>query len=450
MLLAVAGSLPWLPAADNASAPGLTATLKGHSEAIYAVAFTPDGKYVVSGSGDRTIKVWDSATGKDLKSYGGSSGHQNLVLSVSIRADGSLIASGGADNKAMLWDFPSSSPLRNIAKSEGVRTLAVTPDGTKVAGGDKDGHVKIWNGADGKELFKLDGHSGSVTGVAFSNNGQLLVSCGSDKTLRFWNPGNGQAIAVTGAMPARLPASFPSEQQRRVWRRHGRQPEVLGCPAGRLETAGHSARRCRHGPVPVRRQQFARLRQRRQECASDECVEWPTDPRFQGGERSGGIRGFIAQRRDDRGSTADKQLLLWQTKDGQLLANVADKAASVAFHPASTQLLTGGSDGLLKLWAMPPVPERTLTHPDAVYAAVASADGKRLFTGGADKMVRAWNLSNLKQPERQFSGHTAAVNAVAMSASGQVLASAGDDETIRFWNQANGQQTAFIGASAAR
>ncbi len=207
ILLAVAGLVPWLPAADESAVPGLVATLKGHGDAIYAVAFTPDGKYVVSGSGDRTVKVWDSATGKDLKSYGGASGHQNLVLSVSISADGGLIASGGADNKAMLWDFPSSSPLRDIAKSEGVSTLAVTPDGTKVAGGDKDGHVKIWNTADGKELFKLDGHSGPVTGVSFSNNGQLLVSCGSDKTLRFWNPTNGQAIAVTGRTPARFAAS---------------------------------------------------------------------------------------------------------------------------------------------------------------------------------------------------------------------------------------------------
>ncbi len=147
--------------------------------------------------------------------------------------------------------------------------------------------------------------------------------------------------------------------------------------------------------------------------------------------------------------TADKRLLVWQAKDGQLLANVAAKATSVAFNPGSTQLLTGGSDGALKLWAMPPTPERALPHPDAVQAAVASADGKRLFTAGADKIVRAWDVGNPKQPERQFSGHTATVNAVAVSADGQLLASAGDDETIRFWNQANGQQTALIGAHAA-
>jgi WD40 repeat protein len=146
--------------------------------------------------------------------------------------------------------------------------------------------------------------------------------------------------------------------------------------------------------------------------------------------------------------TADKRLLIWQAKHGQLLANLANPTAGLAFNPASNQLLTGGGDGALRLWAMPPVPERTLAHPDAVRSAVVSADGKRLFTASADKIVRAWSLADLKQPERQFSGHSAAVNAVAVSPDGKLLASAGDDETIRFWNQSNGQQSALLGAHA--
>src|SRR5487761_1822223 len=110
VLLALASVLPWLPAAEEPLAPGLVATLKGHREAIYSVAFTPDGKHLVTGSGDRSIKVWDSATGKEIKSFGGPSGHQNLVLSVSLSPDGSLIASGSSDNTAKVWDFPSSTP----------------------------------------------------------------------------------------------------------------------------------------------------------------------------------------------------------------------------------------------------------------------------------------------------------------------------------------------------
>ncbi len=194
----LAAILPWLPAAED-NAPGVVATMKGHTEAVYSVAFTPDGKYVASGSGDHTLKVWDSATGKEIKSFGGPTGHQNLVMSVSISPDGSLIASGGTDNTAKIWDFPSSTSLHSLPKSEGASILAVSSDGSKLAGGDKDGHVKIWNSADGKELFQLNGHRGPVTGLAFTGNGQFLISCGKDKTLRFWNPANGQSLGVVGA-----------------------------------------------------------------------------------------------------------------------------------------------------------------------------------------------------------------------------------------------------------
>src|SRR4051794_19301754 len=76
-------------AADEAaSPPGLVATLKGHTEAVYAVAFSPDGKYAVTGSFDKTIKLWEAATGKEIKTFDGPAGHQNLVLSVTVSPDG--------------------------------------------------------------------------------------------------------------------------------------------------------------------------------------------------------------------------------------------------------------------------------------------------------------------------------------------------------------------------
>src|SRR4051812_16334900 len=80
-----------VPAADEPA--GVVAALRGHSEAVYAVAFTPDGKFVVTGSFDKTLKAWESSTGKELKTFGGPQGHQNLVLSLAFNADGSLLAS---------------------------------------------------------------------------------------------------------------------------------------------------------------------------------------------------------------------------------------------------------------------------------------------------------------------------------------------------------------------
>src|SRR5438105_3123719 len=84
--------------ADAPPAPGVLATLKGHTEAVYAIGFTPDGKHVLTGSFDRTLKMWETATGKEVKTFGGPQGHQNLVLSLSVSPDGQSVASGGSDN----------------------------------------------------------------------------------------------------------------------------------------------------------------------------------------------------------------------------------------------------------------------------------------------------------------------------------------------------------------
>ena len=448
--LALAFVLPWVPAAEDPGAPGLIATLKGHGEAVYAVGFSPDGKYVVSGSGDKMLKIWDGATGKELKSYGGPTGHQSLVLSVSLNREGTLIATGGSDNTAKLWDFPGSSPIRALAKSEGAKTLAVSNDGAKLAGGDKDGTIKIWNSADGKELLKFQGHRGIVTGLAFGGNGQILVSSGADKTVRFWNPANGQSLGVVGAhaSEARGVAFNPNgsavysvgaDGLLKFWPLPPVASKPVGSPHGDAVSAlalspdGNTL-------VSASADKTVRVAN----AGSGQLVR----------ELKGANAAVESAALSPNGAivaagTADKHLLVWQTKDGQLLADVANLTAGLAFHPTSNQLITGGSDGALKLWAMPPTPERILAHADAVRAAVASADGKRLFTGGADKIVRSWNLADTKQPERQFSGHTAAVNAVSISGNGQLLASTGDDGTVRFWNQSNGQSTVWLGVHEA-
>ncbi len=449
LLLATAGLVPCLPAADDNPVPGLAATLRGHTEVIYGIAFTPDGKYVVTGSGDKTVKVWETATGKEFKTFSGPAGHQSLVLGVAVSPDGALIASGGSDNSAKLWDFPLTSPLRNIAKSEGTGALAVSPDGTRLAGGGKDGNIRIWNIADGKELFNLAGHAGPVAGVAFSPNGQLLVSAGSDRTVRFWDPAKGQAVAVYGAHAgpvasivfhptANTLASAGADGVLKYWNLPPVGPRSLAAPHAdavacmSLSADGNTILSGGADKV-VRLSNLANGQAVRTLEGAPSAVQ------------SVAAAGPLVA------AGAGQRLLVWQAADGKLLGNLPAHGGAVsglAFHPTSGQLVSGGGDGLLKFWTLPPAPERALTHPDAVFAAVVFGDGKRLATGGADKVVRTWNLAAPQQPERQFSGHAAAVRAVAVAPGGQALASAGDDETIRFWNPANGQQTAVLGAHA--
>src|SRR5439155_22020320 len=204
LVIAIMAVSSFLSVADEPPA-GVTATLKGHTEALYAVAFSPDGKLIATGSFDKTIKRWD-LSGKEIRTLGGPPGHQNLVLAVAFSHNGQMLASGSSDNSTKIWDVPSNSPLREFAFAAPVLTVATSADGTKVAGGGADGSIKVWNAADGKPAQTIAGHSGTINGLAYSANNQLLASAGADHTLRFWNAADGKPISTVIAHSGPLTA----------------------------------------------------------------------------------------------------------------------------------------------------------------------------------------------------------------------------------------------------
>src|SRR5439155_7690521 len=104
-----------------------------------------------------------------------------------------------------------------------------------------------------------------------------------------------------------------------------------------------------------------------------------------------------------------------------------------------------GKDGSIKLWPLPPIPSRILTHPATVLTAATTGDGKRLFTGGDDKILRSWDLSK-DQVDRQLTGHTGPITAIAVNADGQIVASGSADKTIRFWDLGTGKEKVILGA----
>jgi WD40 repeat protein len=443
-----------LAADDAPPTPPGTVVLKGHPEAVYGIAFTPDGKNVVTASFDKTLKVWDAASGKEIKSFGGPQGHQNLVLAVALSPDGQSIASGGADNTARIWDFPGGKSVREFAGADAQNAVALSPDGKTVAGAGKDGSVRLWTTADGKQLFELKGHTGAVTGVAFSSNGQLLATSGADKTIRFWDVAKGTPLATyagsTGganavALNPNSVAAYSAGDDGllRFWklppdaaRPIKAQPEAITA----LFLSGDGSQVLTgSADKTVLLATFANGQTVRQWKGPNAAVN--SVALAQNG-------ALVAA------GTADNRLYLWNAANDTLVSQALAHGGpvnAVAFNPGNTQVLTGGGDGLLKQWALPPIPGKSLAHGDAVLAAALSADGKRLITGGADKVVRSWNLATPTppaQPERQFTGHAGAVTTVALSANAQLLASGGADETIRFWNQANGQQTDLLGAHA--
>src|SRR5439155_12360284 len=95
--------------------------------------------------------------------------------------------------------FPSNKHQREFAVSDESRAVAVSPDNTKLACGSKDGKVRVYNVADGKQVYEISAHTGAVTGLSYSGNGAVLVSVGADALLRYWSGADGKSLGAFGA-----------------------------------------------------------------------------------------------------------------------------------------------------------------------------------------------------------------------------------------------------------
>ena len=208
---------------------GVEATLKGHTEPVYAVSLSPDGKYVLTGSFDKTLKLWDRATGKKIRTLDGPQGHQQLVLCAAFSPDGRKFASGGSDNTAKIWDtpildplqpithfgsvtiFPSSfgktllleragaeTPAKNLPHPNLVDAVAFNPGGTQLATGGHDGMVRIWDVAKGQQIREIKAHAtpavSPVYCLAWTPDGKQLLSGSLDRTMKLWDANNGSML----------------------------------------------------------------------------------------------------------------------------------------------------------------------------------------------------------------------------------------------------------------
>ena len=311
-------------------------TLTGHSGWVKSVTFSPDGKRVLSGSSDKSLKLWDAETGAELRTF---TGHSNDVLSVAFSPDGKQLLSGGMDNTLKLWDAETGEELRTFTgHSEQVTSVAISPDGKRLLSGSDDKTLKLWDADTGREICTCTGHSAWVTSVAFSPDGKRLLSGSDDKTLKLWDAETGREVRTF---------------------------------------AGHS----------------------------EQVMSVAFSP---DGQRL--LSGSI-----------DKTLKLWDVETGAELYMFKGHSAgvlSVAFSPDGKRLLSGSVDETLKLWNAETGAELEVFngHSAVVTSVAFSPDGKRVLSaGGWDKTLKLWDAETGREL-RTFTGHSEGVTSVTFLA----------------------------------
>ena len=288
--------------------------------------------------------------------------------SVAVSPDGQRIASGVEDGSVRVWDFASGKPIGQPLTLTGhtgpVYSVAFSPHGHRIVSGSKDGTLRLWDASTGQLIGQpLDSHTDAVTSVAFSPRGHRIVSGSKDGTLRLWDAGTGQPIGepLTG--------------------HKGPVESVAFSPDGTRIVSG-----------------------------GDDATVWVWDA---------GTRARV----------------------GEPLTGHTDTVRTVAFDHNGTRIVSGSDDTTLIVWDADTHEKigHPLTDPntDRVYSAAFSPDGTRIVSGGNDHKVWLWDVPTDNANTGKLIGtvrHDDAVRGVAFSPDGRRIVSASEDDTVRVWD----------------
>jgi len=352
-----------------------------HGMYVHAVAYSPDGRLVATGSNDKDgeLRLWKAATGEPVKTL---DGHTDAVLSVVFSRDGKRLLSSSYDKTARLWDVESGEQLREFkGHTWWVWCAAFSPDEKRVVTASQDGTAIVWTipadpAQSPEKSAPFTGHVGPVYSAAFSPDGRYVATGGYDKRILLWRPDQVKAFDFGTLLTPN--AAMASNH-------HALQ--------------GHSA--------PVR------------------CVRFSADGKT-----------LIT-------ASHDNTIKLWDLQQShcrQTLRGHAGWVRTCSFSPDGNSVLSAGYDHQAKIWNTATYEEvRTFGgHNDALLGAEFSPDGQQIITVSRDRTAKIQDVARGGSSTTLSEGHAFLVSTVAFSTDGRRVFTGAGDDTIRVWDVATG------------
>ncbi|MBF0466503.1 MAG: protein kinase [Nitrospirae bacterium] len=463
---------------------GCLKTFTGHDEPVTAVGLSADGRIAVSGSLDKTLRLWDTETGTCLKTF---TGHADGILSAYMLPDATLIISGSLDKTVRVWDVKSGYCFQTFkGHMEGVTSVFIEPGGRNPLSGSSDETIKLWDTSTGTYLRSFVGHKGDVTSVYLTKDGKLVVSACKDGTIRLWEVAslrclhtfkghNGAVNFMSVSKNGQTMASAGADKTVKLWdlttriyskTMYGHGEAVSGVF---VDSAGKTLVSVSHDKTMI---QWA--------VDSGRCMrtfEGHTEP-----------VNAVALSEDGRFAATcgnDKLVKFWEVSSNresfrapmmlsQVLKSEAAFSAMAAYSQELTEAKKRFTEGNFKkaashirkarsqrgfsrdiealtLWMKLYLrfPRHTFVggwegttfkgHSGAVTSISADSHSKLLLTGSIDKTIRLWDIES-GDLINTFKGFPAGITSVHLSEDGLYAVAGTMDKTISFWDIKKGKQ----------
>lgn len=422
-----------------------------HTDRVYSAAYSPNGKTIATGSWDRTVQLWDTRTGKNIKTF---KGYTYGIVSVAYSPDGKTIATRGNDNTIELWNARTGKHFKSLSGHEKSKTLyeghpdasinsfAYSPDGKTIVSGGGDKTVRLWNARTGENIRTLIGHTEAVRAVAYSPDGGTIVSASRDKTVRMWDANTGENIkTLSGHKDIIVTVAYSPDGNTIIsggwdgmlhrWDAQTGQPlktfklhtGVLHFPRGHAGAITHTTY-SPDGETIVT-------------AGGDGTMQW-WDAHT--GENQKTFTEYVSGSRTITYSpdgkkiavTAGGEVNLWNASGKHLKTLTGHKGyvAGITFSPDGDILVTGSSDKTARLWNVHTGEniEILTGHTGIVYNATFSPDGDNFITRGGNTLWM-WD-ANTREHLKTFEGDVYGCRWFKYSPDGKIITTRFND-TVR-------------------